>query len=126
MLSGDFSGYFVAGLKLQWNIGALYTRGLDKRRVNADAQKIDLTRKSFILNSSVEAEQKNNAILKARDVLEKDSEIIGFRQRIRASGASICPQASKSMSFRHPANITVAAANVNISYLFMIQLFNFQ
>lgn len=86
MLSGDFSGYFVAGLKLQWNIGALYTRGLDKRRGNADAQKIDLTRKSFIFNSSVEAEQKNNAILKARDVLEKDSEIIGLRQRIRASG----------------------------------------
>lgn len=86
MLSGDFSGYFVAGLKLQWNIGALYTRGLDKRKVNADAQKIDLTRKSFILNSSVEAEQKNNAILKARDVLEKGSEIIGLRQRIRASG----------------------------------------
>lgn len=86
MLSGDFFGYFVAGLKLQWNIGALYTRGLDKRKVNADAQKIDLTRKSFILNSSVEAEQKNNAILKARDVLEKDSEIIGLRQRIRASG----------------------------------------
>ena len=86
MLSGDFSGYFVAGLKLQWNIGALYTRGLDKRKVNVDAQKIDLTRKSFILNSSVEAEQKNNAILKARDVLEKDSEIIGLRQRIRASG----------------------------------------
>ena len=86
MFSGDFSGYFVAGLKLQWNIGALYTRGLDKRKVNADAQKIDLTRKSFILNSSVEAEQKNNAILKARDVLEKDSEIIALRQRIRASG----------------------------------------
>lgn len=86
MLSGDFSGYFVAGLKLQWNIGALYARGLDKRKVNADAQKIDLTRKSFILNSSVEAEQKNNAILKARDVLEKDSEIIALRQRIRASG----------------------------------------
>lgn len=86
MLSGDFSGYFVAGLKLQWNIGALYTRGLDKRKVNADAQKIDLTRKSFILNSSVEAEQKSNAILKARDVLEKDAEIIGLRQRIRASG----------------------------------------
>lgn len=45
-----------------------------------------MTRKSFILNSSVEAEQKNNAILKARDVLEKDAEIIGLRQRIRASG----------------------------------------
>ena len=86
MLSGDFSGYFVAGLKLQWNIGALYTRNLDKRKIKADAQKIDLTRQTFLLNSSVEAEQKNNEIVKARDVLERDSEIIALRQRIRAAG----------------------------------------
>lgn len=86
MLSGDFSGYFVAGLKLQWNIGALYTRGNDIRKIKADAQKIELTRQSFILNSSIEAEQKNNAIEKARDVLDQDSEIIALRQRIRASG----------------------------------------
>ena len=86
MLSGDFSAYFVAGLKLQWNIGALYTRGIDKRKLKADAQKIDLTRKTFLLNSSVEAEQKNNAIEKARDVLDRDSEIIALRQRIREAG----------------------------------------
>lgn len=86
MLSGDFSGYFVAGLKLQWNIGALYTRNLDKRKIKADAQKIDLTRQTFLLNSSVEAEQKNNEMVKARDVLNRDSEIIALRQRIRAAG----------------------------------------
>lgn len=86
MLSGDFSGYFVAGLKLQWNIGALYTRNLDKRKIKAEAQKIDLTRQTFLLNSSVEAEQKNNEILKARDVLDRDSEIIALRQRIRTAG----------------------------------------
>lgn len=86
MLSGDFSAYFVAGLKLQWNIGALYTRGMDKRKLKADAQKIDLMRKTFLLNSSVEAEQKNNAIEKARDVLDRDSEIIALRQRIREAG----------------------------------------
>ena len=86
MLSGDFSAYFVAGLKLQWNIGALYTRGMDKRKLKADAQKIDLTRETFLLNSSVEAEQKNNAIEKARDVLDCDSEIIALRQRIREAG----------------------------------------
>lgn len=86
MLSGDFSAYFVAGLKLQWNIGALYTRCMDKRKLKADAQKIDLTRETFLLNSSVEAEQKNNAIEKARDVLDRDSEIIALRQRIREAG----------------------------------------
>lgn len=86
MLSGDFSAYFVAGLKIQWNIGALYTRGMDKRKLKADAQKIDLTRETFLLNSSVEAEQKNNAIEKARDVLDRDSEIIALRHRIREAG----------------------------------------
>lgn len=86
MLSGDFSAYFVAGLKLQWNIGSLYTRSVDKRKIKADEQKIELTRKTFVLNNSIEAEQKNNAIVKARDVLDRDSEIIALRQRIREAG----------------------------------------
>lgn len=85
MLSGDFSGYCVAGLKLQWNIGALYTRSNDIHKLQADARRIELTRESFLMNSSIEAEQKNNAILKARDVLERDGEIIELRQKISRS-----------------------------------------
>lgn len=85
MLSGDFSGYCVAGLKLQWNIGALYTRSNDIHKLKADARRIELTRESFLMNSSIEAEQKNNAILKARDVLERDTEIIELRQKISHS-----------------------------------------
>lgn len=85
MLSGDFSGYCVAGLKLQWNIGALYTRSNDIHKLKADARRIELTRQSFLMNSSIEAEQKNNAILKARDVLERDGEIIELRQKISRS-----------------------------------------
>lgn len=85
MLSGDFSGYCVAGLKLQWNIGALYTRSNDIQKLKADARRIELTRQSFLMNSSIEAEQKNNAILKARDVLERDTEIIELRQKISHS-----------------------------------------
>lgn len=88
MLSGDFSGYCVAGLKLQWNIGALYTRSNDIHKLKADARRIELTRESFLMNSSIEAEQKNNAILKARDVLERDTEIIELRQKISRSSES--------------------------------------
>lgn len=88
MLSGDFSGYCVAGLKLQWNIGALYTRSNDIHKLNADARRIELTRQTFLMNSSIEAEQKNNAILKARDVLERDTEIIELRQKISRSSES--------------------------------------
>lgn len=86
MLSGEFSGYFVAGLKLQWNIGALYTSGNDKRKLQAEASRIELSRQSFLLNSSIEAEQKNNELVKARDVLERDGEIIALRESIRETG----------------------------------------
>lgn len=88
MLSGEFSGYFIAGLKLQWNLGSLYTRGNDKRKIQAEASRIELGRKSFLLNSSIEAEQKSNEIAKARDVLERDAEIIALREKIRLSGES--------------------------------------
>ena len=88
MFSGDFSGYFIAGLKLQWNLGSLYTRGNDKRKIQAEASRIELGRKSFLLNSSIEAEQKSNEIAKARDVLERDAEIIALREKIRLSGES--------------------------------------
>lgn len=88
MLSGEFSGYFLAGVKLQWNLGSLYTRGNDRRKIQAEATRIELGRKSFLLNSSIEAEQKSNEIAKARDVLERDTEIIALREQIRLTGES--------------------------------------
>ena len=69
MLSGQFDPYFVAGLKLQWNFGALYTLGNDRRKADTDAARIELSRRSFLLNTSVEAEQKRSELAKAADVL---------------------------------------------------------
>ena len=86
MLSGEFSPYLVAGVKMQWNIAALYTRGNDKKKLSAEASRIELTRQSFLLNSRIEAEQKSNAILKARDVLEDDTEIVALRESITRTG----------------------------------------
>ena len=83
MLNGKFDSYLTAGLKLQWNFGALYTIHNDRSKSDAEAARVDLARKSFILNTSLEAEQKRNEIEKALDVLERDGEIVKLRQSIR-------------------------------------------
>ncbi|MCQ2168303.1 MAG: TolC family protein [Bacteroidales bacterium] len=83
MLSGKFDPYFVAGLKLQWNFGALYTLRNDRSKSDAEASRVDLARKSFLLNTSVEAAQKQGEIEKAADVVGRDREIIEIRQSIR-------------------------------------------
>ena len=83
MLSGTFDPYLVAGLKLQWNLGALYTLKNDRRKFDAESSRIELARKSFILNTSVEATQKMSEVEKAADVISRDEQIIELRQRIR-------------------------------------------
>ena len=83
MLSGKFDPYFVAGIRMQWNFGSFYTLKNDRSKSAAEAERIELARKSFLLNTSVEAMQKQSEIEKAADVMERDDEIIRLRQSIR-------------------------------------------
>ena len=86
MLSGEFSPYFVAGVRLQWDLGSLYTLKNDRSKNNSDARKVQISKESFLLNNAVEAEKKLSEIKKAREVLASDDEIVNLRQSIRESG----------------------------------------
>lgn len=83
MLSGEFDPYLLTGLRLQWNFNALYTLKNDRKKIDADAARIDLARKSFLLNTSIEETQKRSEIDKAADILARDEEIISLRKNIR-------------------------------------------
>lgn len=85
MLSGAFDPYIVTGLKLQWNIGSLYTIRNDRRKLAAEAGRIELARKSFLLNTTMEATQKQNEMNKAAEVLARDEQIIALKENIRES-----------------------------------------
>ncbi|MGN1214789.1 MAG: TolC family protein, partial [Candidatus Cryptobacteroides sp.] len=85
MLSGEFDPYFVAGLKFQWSLGALYTLKNDKRKAHADEDKFEMSRNSFLLNTRVEAEQKRSNLRKAAEVLSDDEAIISLRRSITDS-----------------------------------------
>ena len=88
MLSGSFDPYFVAGVRLQWDFGALYTLRNDRSKSDSDLRKLELTRESFMLNTSMEAVQKRSQVEKDEDVLRRDEEIISLRGSIRETGES--------------------------------------
>ena len=83
MLSGKFDPYMVAGLKLQWNFGSIYTLHNDRAKSDAEAARIETARRTFLLNTSMEALQKRSEIEKMADVLSRDGEIINLRKSIR-------------------------------------------
>ncbi len=85
MLSGKFDPYVMAGLKLQWNFGSLYTLNNDRRRISLEESRLDALRRSFLMNTSIEAAQKESQMRKAVQVMEKDDEIISLRHSIRLS-----------------------------------------
>lgn len=86
MLSGAFDPYLIAGFRLQWNFGSLYTLKNDRRKADMEIRKVDISRESFLLNTSVEAVQKQGKVDKDLDILEKDEEIIELRRSIRETG----------------------------------------
>ncbi len=86
ILKNSFQPYWTAGLRMSWDIGALYTRKDEKRKLDAQIRKIESDKETFIFNTGLDATQMMGAIDKARSLLEKDRQIIALRESIRASG----------------------------------------
>lgn len=86
ILKNEFQPYYTAGIKMSWDIGALYTRQDEKRKLETQARSIESDKETFLFNTQLDITEKQNAINKARELLEKDDEIIALRESIRIAG----------------------------------------
>lgn len=86
MLKNELSPYYVAGLRMNWDIGALYTRKDELRKNDASRRQIESDKETFLFNTSVSVTEQMNAINKAEEMLSRDKEIIRLRESIRNSG----------------------------------------
>lgn len=85
MLKNEFEPFFVAGLKMQWNIGALYTRRNDIGKIRTQRERVETEKETFLFNTRLDVMDQNNAIDKLQKMLEKDRKIISLRASVRAS-----------------------------------------
>lgn len=83
MLGNDFQPYYLAGIKMQWDIGSLYTFKSDRRKVDLQKKSIMSERETFILNTSLEMEEQLSVIDRIKKTIEMDGEIISMRERIK-------------------------------------------
>ena len=86
ILKNTFQPYWTAGIKMSWDIGALYTRRDEKRKIDAQTRKIESDRETFLFNTDIDVMQMKSEIAKAEDLLEKDRKIISLRESIRSAG----------------------------------------
>lgn len=83
MLKNEFVPYYMAGVKLSWNIGSFYTKRDEKRLIELDKQNINVQRETFLFNTNLQMTQTENEIGKLRKLMKDDDEIIRLRTNIR-------------------------------------------
>ena len=79
------NGLLLGGISLSWNIGALYTRKNDLRKLQVQQQQADNLRETFLFNNRLQNEETEGSIQSLWKQWEKDARIVALRENIRQS-----------------------------------------
>lgn len=83
MLKNESSPFYIAGVRLSWNFGSLYTLRNDKRLIETNRLQVQNNQEVFLFNTQLQVTQQNNAIASMRKQMQDDDEIIRLRTNIR-------------------------------------------
>ena len=88
MMNRKWSLNGIVGVKLSWNVSALYTHKNDKARLSAQREMIENAREVFIFNNKLEEIQQNENINRYQTMMKSDDEIIVLRTNVRKAAES--------------------------------------
>ena len=88
MMHHRWSFNAMAGARLTWNIGALYTRKQDKAKIGAQRSMYQVQRDVFLFNNNLEQMQQSESIERFRRLMANDEEIIALRAAVRKAAES--------------------------------------
>ncbi len=83
LLSEGLSLFYITGLRLDWNIGGLYTFKKE-RLINSNNREVVLAeRNTFLFNSGLTLQQQNADIIRYQQLIASDNEIIELRDSVK-------------------------------------------
>lgn len=83
LLKEDLSPYYIAGLRLDWNIGGLYTYRKDRLINRNNQEKVLNERNTFLFNTKLTLQQEDADITRYQELIASDNEIIELRDSVK-------------------------------------------
>ena len=83
MTEDRWSWNYIAGLRLQWNFGAFYTKKGSLQKLSLAGRQVANQRETFLFNNRLQQIRQHSAIAEMRQVMADDDEIIRLRTAIR-------------------------------------------
>ena len=78
----------IVGVRLSWNIGALYTRKNDRAKLRTRRGLVESARETFLFNNRLLEIQQSDGIAKYRQLIVDDKEIVSLRSDVRRAAES--------------------------------------
>lgn len=78
----------IVGVRLSWNIGALYTRKNDRAKLSTRRGLVESARETFLFNNRLLEIQQSDGIAKYRQLIVDDKEIVSLRSDVRRAAES--------------------------------------
>lgn len=88
MMNRKWSLNRMVGVKLSWNVGALYSLKNDKAKLRLQREMTENAREIFLFNNQLEEIQQNENIKRYHTMKQTDDEIIMLRTNIRKAAES--------------------------------------
>lgn len=85
ILRPRFEAYYIGGLRLRWNLAALYTTKKEKALLSNARLEIETDKETFIFDTRYKMKQEEAMISRYRDLLASDDEIVLLRGRIKTT-----------------------------------------
>ena len=79
MMKRRWSWNGIAGLKLTWNLSALYTHRNEKSKLRVQRELIENARQQFLFNNRLDETQQSENVRRFRAIAQRDGEIIALR-----------------------------------------------
>ena len=78
----------MVGVRLSWNIGALYTRKNDRAKLDTRRNLVNTARETFLFNNHLLEIQQTDGISKYRQLITDDRQIVSLRSDVRRAAES--------------------------------------
>lgn len=87
-VSNDFGAWFITGIRLNWNLGSLYTLKNQREIYNINSQTADTEKETFIRNVEMGIAQQNENTKKYAEMIGQDNKTISLRESVTKSASA--------------------------------------
>ncbi len=104
-LQNDFRFYYLAGVRLNFNVSGYYTYRREKALLDLNQHAIGFQRETFLLNTNSQLIQQQAEIQKLQQLIESDQKIIELRERVKkAAQAQLANQVITTNDYLREVN----------------------